>query len=87
MEVNFITNKQNQMPHISINATDMNRQMQMINIHVEVMFKNETFNSPKREIYMDELTEKLGAVLEEYFDTYSYETFTNHEWNINMRMK
>lgn len=87
MEVNFITNKQNQMPHILINATDMNRQMQMINIHVEVMFKNETFNSTKKDICIDKLKEKLGAVLEEYFNTYSYETFTNHEWNINMIMK
>jgi hypothetical protein len=72
------------MPHISIIACDMDRQMQMLNIHAEVKFKSETYWSPKGRIMLQELEEKLQKVVEEYFDSLSSEIYTNHEWNIRM---
>ena len=74
------------MPHISIIACDMDRQMQMVNIHAEVKFKSETYWSPKGRIMLQELEEKLQKAAEEYFNanSVSSEIYTNHEWNSRM---
>jgi hypothetical protein len=62
----------------------MDRQMQMVNIHAEVMFKSTTYYSPKANIMLKELEGKLQKVVEEYFDSLSSEIYTNHEWNVRM---
>lgn len=71
------------MPHIILIGCDINRQMKQVVIDVEVDFSHEAYcNYPKRKLRMDELEEKLGAVLKEYFDDYSVEQYTNHEYNL-----
>ena len=72
------------MPHILVSGTDMNKQIEYINIHAEINFKPETFHSLKMQIKMDELKEKLEAVVEEYFDIIESEDYTNHEYNSRM---
>ena len=44
------------MPHITVSGCNMNMQIQYINIHAEVNFARETFNSPKAEIKLNEIT-------------------------------
>jgi hypothetical protein len=73
------------MPHIILIGCDMDRQMQQVVIDVRVDFTHEAYlNYPKRKLRMDELEEKLGAVLKEYFDDYSAEQYLNHEYNTRM---
>lgn len=73
------------MPHITVDGTDMKRQIQTISIHAEVNFARETFNSPKAHIKLNEIKEKIEKLVEEYFDIIESDTHTNHEWNTRMR--
>lgn len=70
------------MPHLFVNGTDMNKQIQYINIHADINFARETFGTPKQNVKMEELREKLGAVLSEYFDYVESDIVTNHEYNL-----
>lgn len=75
------------MPHISVTGCHINRQISEINIHAEIKFSRETWvNRPKANMKMDELREKLEALLMEYFDVseVSSEIYSNHEWNSRM---
>ena len=73
------------MPHITVSGCNMNMQIQYINIHAEVNFARETFNSPKAEIKLDEIKDKIEALLSEYFESIESDTMSNHEYNKMMQ--
>jgi hypothetical protein len=73
------------MPHIILTGCDTNRQIEQIVIDVKIDFKKDTYNLyHKRKLKMNELEEKLGAILKEYFDDYEAEEYSNHEYNTRM---
>lgn len=55
------------MPHIVIEATDMNMNMQMLLLTCRVQFSKAYFKSTKSEAKLEELKAKLEQVVEEYF--------------------
>lgn len=70
------------MPHITVIGCDRERQMQLVNIHVEIEFAEATYNDFRRRKYkMEEITNKLEKLLEEYFDHVESETYSNHQFN------
>jgi len=72
------------MPHLFVNGTDMNKQIQYVHIHAEINFARETFGTVKQNAKMEELREKLENVLTEYFDYVESDVATNHEYNLKM---
>ena len=74
------------MPHITVDGCNTNRQIQQINIHTEIVFARETFVTPKTNMKMQELKDKLEAVVAEYFDgaDISSDIHSNHDWNTRM---
>lgn len=76
------------MPHIYVTGCDMTKNIQFVNVHVEVMFSDEYFKSGKSTEKLKELREEMEVLIEKYFPNYTEsEILTNHEWNIKMRMK
>lgn len=72
------------MPHLFVNGTDMDKQIQYIHIHADINFKRETFGTVRQRVKMEELREKLEALLSEYFDYVESDITTNHEYNLKM---
>jgi hypothetical protein len=56
------------MPHIRVDGCNMNRQIKQINIHAEMVFAKETWQTPRAELKMEELKQKLEDLICEYFD-------------------
>jgi len=71
------------MPHIIIEACDTDKCMQMVQLVCRVHFKKEYFHSPKAELKMEELRDKLVSVVEEYFpfSVSMSDVMSNHEFN------
>lgn len=70
------------MPHISIIGCDTRRQIKQVVVHAYVQFSSETFKSAKMHNKLQELADKLEAVVAEYFDgNTETELYNNHEWN------
>lgn len=73
------------MPHILVQGTDIHKNIESISIHADVKFSHDYYTSPKAGVKFKELQEKIERLIEEYFPDYESETFTNHDWNINMK--
>lgn len=56
------------MPHIYASATDMDKSIQYINIHAEIQFKKEYFDSPKAQLKLQEIESDINTMLSKYFD-------------------
>lgn len=76
------------MPHIVLDGCHIEKIITQISISVDVTFRNDYFKEYRRDGWqskMNELEEKLGAVISEYFPDYSSEQLSNHEWNTKMK--
>lgn len=69
------------MPHILITGCDTKRNIEEIELHAKVRFSQAYYLSPKAEKKLEEVQEKLEAVIREYYDDVESESFTNHAWN------
>jgi len=72
------------MPHILIHGCDMNRGIQILNIHADVTLKQDFFVSPLGRKKLEELKKELEFVVERYFDIIESEDFSNYEYNTRM---
>lgn len=76
------------MPHIYVSGCDTSKNIQYINVHVDVMFSPEYYRSEKSKEKLKELQEKLEVFIEEYFPNYTdSEILSNDEWRIKMQMR
>ncbi len=74
------------MPHILIQGSDKPRVIEQTTIHAHVVFSKPCFNTNCAEVRLQQLKAELEAVIEKYFDnSYSSETYSNHEWNVNFK--
>jgi len=75
------------MPHIYVNGCNMDLQIQYVNIHADVSFKKEVYNTPRAHLKLKELQDKIENLLAEYFDgaNISSDIVSNHEHNVRMR--
>ncbi len=70
------------MPHAFIDGCDTERSLQQLNIHVEYVFKPDVYQRPLSFRMMDEINDKIGELVKQYFRDYGIEEMTNHEYNI-----
>lgn len=73
------------MPHISIYACDLKRNIERIHIHAEVHFSKEYFVTPKAREKLKQLQQEIEDIIEIYFDDYESDIYQNHEWNVNVK--
>lgn len=69
------------MPHIVIDGYTVPRIIEHIYLHADVTFSYQVFKTPLANIKLQELQEKLEAVVKDYFESYESDTYSNHEWN------
>ncbi|MGN6604538.1 MAG: hypothetical protein ACTHK8_18915 [Ginsengibacter sp.] len=72
------------MPHILIQGYDRNRNVQQFDIHAAIHFSHDYYHSEKARVKLDEIKQKLEKVVAEYFDDFSSDNFSNHDWNLKM---
>lgn len=70
------------MPHAFINGCDTQRCLQQLNIHIEYVFKPNVYNRPLSFRMMEEINDKIGELVKQYFTDYTIEEMTNHEYNV-----
>lgn len=70
------------MPHAFIDGCDIERSLQQLNIHVEYVFKPNVYNKPLSFRMMEEINDKIGELVRQYFRDYCIEEMTNHEYNV-----
>lgn len=77
------------MPHILIDARDLEKNMEILNVHVHVQFSDAYYKTEKAEIKLMELNQKLEQLVDEYFPdkNYTSDILSNHEWNVQMGIK
>jgi hypothetical protein len=75
------------MPYILVDSYDESRLIQQISITCKVDFKSEFWKCYRQRarIKLDELEEKIGLLVKEYFDDYEAEQYSNHEYNMHMK--
>lgn len=70
------------MPYIFASGTDMDRNIQYINIRAEVQLKNEYYKTKKGYQKLKEIEHDINNMLSKYFDDLGEsEILSNHEHN------
>lgn len=74
------------MPHILVEGSDLNKNIESLSVHAHVKFSYDYYTSPKAAAKLKELQEKMEKLIDEYFpNDYESEIMTNHEWNVNIK--
>lgn len=71
------------MPHIFVDATDTDKNMQSIVLHAEVTLKQSYLHSKKGYVKLEELKDKMIDLIKVYFDEYEDEIMSNKEYKAN----
>ena len=71
------------MPHIFVEATDTDRNIQTIVLHADVTLKQPYLYSKKGYAKLEELKDKMIDLIKVYFDEYEDEIMSNKEYKAN----
>lgn len=69
------------MPHLLIQGSNDQKCIKVISIHAHIVFQPGYYKSSKRFQKIEELQAELEKVVQKYFEEYSSEEYSNHEWN------
>ncbi len=70
------------MPHTFIEGHDKERVLQNLKIHIEYVFKKDVYQTLKSYAMMEEINEKIGEIVRDYFKDYSEEEMSNLDYYI-----
>lgn len=72
------------MPHIQAKVTELGRNIEIFNAHVFIRFSKDYYRTKKAEQKLEEIRQRIEAVVNEYFPDVAVDAFmNNHEYNLH----
>lgn len=70
------------MPHILIESCDITKNLKQLNIHAELVYKSDYFNTPKQRQLQSQILSELESVVQKYIADFESEELSNHDYNL-----